>query len=91
MKYNDLIDDLLNLLDKNEDIIKIKKLKKTLLNDKEFLNDLEKYQLIKTIDTKKKLYDNSNYLEYLKCETNINLLILDIKNKFKLFNNRSCL
>lgn len=90
MKYNDLINELLNLLDENQDIKKIKDLKKTLLEDDEFQKELETYHLIKTVEQKKKLFQNTNYLEYLKSESNILFLIQDIKNKFSEFNNRKC-
>ena len=90
MKYNDLINDLLETLDKNEDIIKIKSLKKKLNLDEKLKNDLENYRLVKTVSSKQKLYENKDYLEYLKCETNINFLIQDIKSKFNIFYNRKC-
>ena len=89
MKYNDLINELLDLLDQNEDIKKIKTIKETLLNNKELQIDLEEYHFVKTIENKKKLLDNKDYLEYLKCETNINFLIQDIKNNF-ILSNRKC-
>ena len=90
MKYNDLINEFLDLLDKQEDIIKIKKLKQKLLNDQELLNSITDYQLYKTVKLKEKLYNNKDYKEYLKLESNINLLILLIKQKFN-FNNRMCI
>ena len=90
MKYNELINELLDLLDKNEDIIKIKKLKNKLLQDKFLKDNIENYKLVKTISSKKKLYENKDKLEYLNCETNINVLIHCIKNKFNSFNNRKC-
>lgn len=91
MKYNDLINEFLNLLDKDDNIIKIKKLKNNLINNKSFLKELEEYRLYKNVDNKKKLYQNKDYNEYLKCENNINLLILNIRNKFNIFNSRKCL
>lgn len=90
MKYNDLINDLLNILDQNEDILKIKKLKKEILNDSNFLNDLENYRLIKSVESKKKLYENKKYVSYLESETNINILIKAIKDKFN-FIKRGCI
>ena len=89
MKYNDLINELLDLLDQNEDIKKIKELKNVLLNDKKLQSDLENYHLVKTIENKQRLLNNQNYLEYLKSETNINFLIQDIKNNF-ILSNRKC-
>ena len=90
MKYNELINELIDSLDENLDIKNIKRLKTKLLNNLDFLSELENYKLVNTIDAKKKLYENSDYLEYLKSETNINLLILSIKNKFKIFESREC-
>ena len=91
MEYNDLINEFLDILDKQEDIIKVKELKNILLNDSCFSRDLENYKLIKTVDNKKKLYENINYVKYLQCETNINILIQGIKNKFKFVKRGSCL
>ena len=91
MKYNELINELFDILDNNYDVIKIKDLKNKLIKDKNFINSLEDYRLVKTINNKKKLYENKDYLEYLKSETNINILIQNIKNKFSIFNNRKCL
>ena len=90
MEYNELINELLDELDKNLDIKNIKNLKTKLLNNLDFLNEIENYKLVKNIDNKKKLLNNQDYLEYLKSETNINLLILSIKDKFKIFKNREC-
>ena len=91
MEYNDLINELLDVLDKQKDIVNIKELKKELLKDSCFLRDLENYNLIKTVDNKKKLYKNINYVKYLQSETNINILINEIKNKFKFVKRGSCL
>ena len=82
MKYNDLINNLLDLLDNNNDIIKVKELKNKLQNDSNFLSYLNNYKLNNSIDNKKKLYENKNYVEYLHSETNINILIQEIKKKF---------
>ena len=82
MKYNDLINELLDLLDKNNDIVKVKELKNALLNDSPFLHTLNNYKLEKSIDSKKTLFKNPKYLEYLNCTNNINMLILEIKRKF---------
>lgn len=91
MKYNDLINELLDIIDKNEDIKIIKELKEKLLVNSTFLGELENYKINKTIDNKKKLYNNTDYLNYLRSETNINILIQEIKNKFSIFNDRRCL
>ncbi len=90
MKYNELINELLDLLDNNYDIKRIKSLKKNLINDASFIKMLNNYHVEKTVANKKKLYENKYYLEYLQCENNINKLIYSIKSQFKEFNNRKC-
>ena len=89
MEYNDLLNELFNLLDKDENIIKIKELKNKLLNNKELLKEIEDVNNNFILENKKKLYKNKDYVEYLKLETNIRLLIYSIKNKFN-FIGRSC-
>jgi len=90
MEYNELINNLIDSIDENLDIKNIKRLKTKLLANLDFLSALENYKLISTVENKQKLYENKDYLEYLKSETNINLLILSIKNKFKIFGSREC-
>ena len=90
MKYNDLINELLNLLDENDDIKKIKNLKVRLFKNNSLQDDLNTYHLTKSIEIKKKLFENSDYLEYLNIENNLNFLIHDIKNKFNVLNDRKC-
>ncbi len=91
MEYNDLLNELLDLLDENPDIKKIRKLKIKLLNNQELQDNLAIYHERKTVDSKKKLLENLDYKEYLILENNIRLLILDIKNKFNTFKIGGCL
>ena len=81
MEINKKLDELFNLLDQEENIKKINKLK-TKITDKEIklIND---YRNNPTIENKKKLYENKVINEYLTCESNINYLIMEINNKFK--------
>ena len=90
MKYNDLINTFFDELDNLDSIKEIKKLKIELLNNKELLNDLDNYHLMKTVTLKQKLYEYPLYVRYLSLEVNINLLIQDIKKKLD-FTNRKCL
>ena len=90
MEYNELINELLDLLDKDDNIIKIKKLKNKLLCNKELIKEIKEVNNNFNIENKKNLYNNNDYVEYLKLETNIRLLINFIKNKFN-FINRSCM
>ena len=90
MEYNNLINELLDILDKNEDIKKIKELKNKLLKDDKLLEEIKYVKNNYNVESKKKLYNNLDYKEYLKLENNINLIILNIKQKMK-FTRRSCL
>ena len=82
MKYNDLLNELFDLLDENQDIKRIKTLKGKLINNPELKNNL-------SVESKKKLYENQDYVKYLESENNIRLLVADIKKKFN-FTNRKC-
>ncbi len=90
MKYNDLINELFLLLDENQDIKKIKKLKKSLKEDKNLQTLLTDYKNSLNVKLKKRLFENPDYLEYLKCESNLNILVFDIKKRFSKFQERSC-
>ena len=90
MEYNNLINELLDILDKDENIIKIKELKNKLLNDNKLLEDIKNVNNSPSIESKKNLFNNSDYKEYLRLESNINLIILSIKQKLN-FSSRSCL
>ena len=81
MNINKLLDELFILLDKDDNIKKIKSLKNK-ISDKE-VNLINNYRSNPTIDNKKKLYDNKIIDEYLICESNVNYLIMGINNKFK--------
>ena len=90
MEYNNLINELLDILDKNEDIKKIKELKSKLLYDNKLLEEIKNVKNNYNVESKKNLFNNLDYKEYLKLENNINLIILNIKQKMK-FTRRSCL
>ena len=81
MDINQKLNELFSLLDKNEDIKKITKLKKNITNQE--TNLINNYRNNPTVENKKKLYENKIINEYLTCESNINYLILEINNKFK--------
>jgi len=88
MKYNDLLNELFDLLDKNKDIIKLREIKPKLLTNSKLLADIETYQVTKSIALKKKLYTYPEYLEYLHLENNLNFLILEIKNRQSIAKNK---
>jgi len=88
MDISKKLDDLFILLDQDENIIKIKKLKEKITSKE--LELINQYRSNPTIDNKKKLYDNKIINEYLTCESNINYLIMEINNKFKRRGNHAC-
>lgn len=81
MNIEKKLDELFSLLDKEDSIKKIKKIK-TKITDKE-INLINNYRSNPTVDNKKKLYENKVINEYLKCESNINYLIMELNSKFK--------
>ena len=81
MNIDKKLDELFLLLDNDVDIKRVLELKKKIShNELELINNFRNNP---TLDNKKKLYDNSIINEYLKCESNINYLIMEINNKFK--------
>ena len=88
MNIDKLLNELFILLDNDENIKKIKIIKKN-ITDKE-IELINNYRLNPTIENKKKLYDNKVINEYLTCESNINYLIMEINNKFKRRNKDAC-
>ena len=81
MEINKKLNELLDLLDNNSDIKKIKELKsKIYKNELDLINN---YRNDPSIDNKKKLYENEIINEYLICENHINYLIIEVNNKFK--------
>lgn len=88
MNIDKKLDELFSLLDKDDNIKKIKKLKMKITDNE--INLIKEYRNNPTIDNKKKLYDNKLINEYLICESNINYLIMEINNKFKRRKSHAC-
>lgn len=78
---NKKLNELFCLLDKNENMQKIAKIKESITNDELAL--VNEFRLNPTIENKKKLYYNPVISDYLVCENNINYLIMNINSKFK--------
>lgn len=85
MNINEKLNELFYLLDNEENIKKISKLKEKITDTE--LELVKEYRNNPTIDNKKKLYENKIINEYLTCESNINYLIMEINSKFKRRNN----
>lgn len=81
MNINTKLEELFNLLDMEENIVKIAELKKKITQEE--INLIQNYRLNPTIENKTKLYNNKIIKEYLSLENNINYLILEINKRFK--------
>ena len=81
MNIDQKLDELFILLDSDENIKRLKKLKSK-ISDKE-IKLIASYRDNPTIENKKKLYENKIINEYLTCESNLNYLIMSINSKFK--------
>ena len=81
MNIDKKLNELFSLLESDENIKKIKKLKNNITDTE--INLIKEYRNNPTITNKKKLYDNKVINEYLILESNINYLIMEINSKFK--------
>ena len=81
MNIDKKLDELFILLENDENIKRMKELKDK-ITDVE-INLIKEYRNNPTVENKKKLYENMVIDEYLKCESNINYLIMEINSKFK--------
>ena len=77
MKLNELY----NLLDNLDCIKNIERIKKNIPDD--LIKLINNFRDNPTIENKIKLYKNEIFLEYIKNETELNYLIMEINNKFK--------
>lgn len=95
-EINDQINNLIEILDKDERIIKLKKKKETLISNQTLIKDLEKLRNLDIYSNeykqlKQKLFENPDFIEFKQLENEINLLILEINQKLNtLTNERSC-
>ena len=90
------LDNLIDLLDKDERIITINELKNKIGNDSMFLEKINKLKELdkysnEYIELKKELYINNDFVSFKELENEINYLILEINNKLRtLTNERRC-
>ena len=70
-------------LDKSSVIKKYSKAKNKVLNDKGLMKLIDDYKKTFNPSLKKELINNSFYREYLKCENDVNFLILEINKILK--------
>lgn len=73
--------ELYELLDNLDCIKNLEQIKNNL--DDELIDLINDYRLNPTVEKKKKLYQNNLFLAYIKNETELNYLIMEINSKFK--------
>lgn len=89
--------EIINLLEKDDRIINLKKKKMELLNDVEFMGKINKFKELDMYSEEYKkikleLFENSTFMEFKQLENEINLLILEINSKLKeLTDERGCI
>ncbi len=82
-EIEDKIDNLINILDNNEYVKKIKELNTIIKDDKELMKLLEEYKYNKSDSLKRKILENENFKEYKTNETEINFIIMYLNKKLK--------
>ncbi len=76
------VENLKNLLDKSDEVIRIRELNKK-LDDEEFLRLIDEFKVTKNMEVKNKILSNEEFVEYKELENKINLLILKINQELK--------
>lgn len=95
-KINNKIDELINILNNDSRIKRLRKLKVELDNDKSLISKIESLKSLDQYSTEYKdikldLFKNPKFVEYKELENEINILILEINQKLKtLTDERSC-
>ena len=79
----DRVEKLKELLNESEPVQELIKKNKEIIQDEELLKEIEEYQRKPSEDLKEKIIKNSLFREYKKCETDCNLLILEINKRLK--------
>ena len=88
---NDLIDKVENLkeaLNDTKQVKEIKDINKLIMNDKELLELIKKYNETQDEDIKSKILNNELFKDYKDKETELNILILEINSKLKEISNK---
>lgn len=88
---NDLIDKVENLkeaLNDTKQVKEIKDINKLIMNDKELLELIKKYNETQDEDIKIKILNNELFKDYKDKETELNILILEINSKLKEISNK---
>jgi len=82
------VDVLLSELDKQECVVEIKKLNNKLLMNKELLDLIKEYRVTGNEEIKDKIISDELYSKYKHYENEVNFLILNIRSKLKVINDK---
>ena len=82
------VDVLLSELDKQECVVEIKKLNNKLLMNKELLDSIKEYRVTGNEEIKDKIISDELYSKYKHYENEVNFLILNIRSKLKVINDK---
>ena len=82
-KLYEKLDNLKEVLNETETIIKLKVITEKVMQDKELLKQIEDYNYTKDERIKDKILNNQTFREYKHQEAELNLLILEINSKLK--------
>ena len=82
------VENLKNSLDETKEVQEIKNFNEKIMQDKELLADIKKYNETQDEKLKEKIINNKLFREYKKKETDLNLIILKINNHLKEITNK---
>ena len=88
---NDLMEKVGNLItsiDETKQVQDIKSINEKIMEDKELLDLIKKYQETQDEKLKEKIINNKLFSDYKEKETELNILILDINSKLKNINDK---
>ena len=79
---------LLNKLDEQECVKEIKKLNNKLVMNKELLDLIKEYRITGNEEIKNKIISDEIYSKYKHYENEVNFIILNIRSKLKVINDK---
>lgn len=82
------VEKLKNVLEKEESVLRIRKLNEQISCDSELVHLIEEYHLTFDSALKEKIINNAFFKEYKVAETDLNIIILQINQKLKEITNR---
>lgn len=82
------VDNLIDSIDNTKQVKDIKVINKLIMEDKELLDLIKRYNETKDENLKKEIINNKLFKDYKEKETELNILILDINSKLKDISNK---